>query len=142
MRVRTALKGISGVILAAGLISPGHAATVQCPPELLIFQRVVDPPAGTRAFDRAPKHPWDNAEFSDGPPEEQAWLAPDGTRRDGKTVINHWQLAKSTNGVWLSCDYQGTSLSVALPLPKPVTACDVTYDNTVSPPRATSLTCR
>jgi hypothetical protein len=140
--MRIALIGISSVMLTASLLSPGHAAPVQCPPELLIFQRVVDPPAGTRAFDRAPKHPWDNVSFSDGPPEEQAWLAPDSTQHNGKTIINRWRFAQSTDGVWLSCDYQGTSLSIALPLPKPVTACEVSYDNTVSPPRATSLTCR
>ncbi len=139
--MRMALRAISGAILAASLLSPARAAPVQCPGELLIFQRVVDPPAGTRAFDRAPKHPWDNAEFSEGPPEEQAWLAPDSTKREGKTFTNHWQFAKS-GGIWLSCDYQGTSMSVALPLSKTVTACSVTYDNEVSPPRATSVACR
>lgn len=137
-----ALKAISGVILTAALVSPAGAAAPQCPPELLIFQRAMDPPAGTRVFDRAPKHPWENVEFSDGPPEEGAWLAPDSTRHVGKGFVNHWQFSKSGGGVWLSCDYQGTSMSVALPLSKAVTSCDVTYDSDTAPPQATSFKCQ
>jgi hypothetical protein len=139
--MRTALRAISGVILATSLLSPARAAPAQCPAELLIFQRAVDPPAGTRVFDRAPKHPWDNAEFSDGPPEEQAWLAPDSSRHDSRTLTNRWQFAKESNGIWLSCDYLGTSMTVALPLSKSVSGCEVIYDNSVTPPRATNVAC-
>jgi hypothetical protein len=139
--MRAALKAISGVVLTAALVSPAGAAAPQCPPKLLIFQRAMDPPAGTRVFDRAPQHPWANVEFSEGPPEEGGWLAPDSTRHAGKEFVNHWKFSKS-GGIWLSCDYQGTSMSVVVPLAKTVTACDVTYDSDVAPPQATGFKCQ
>jgi len=41
----------------------------------------------------------------DGPPEEQADLAPDRTTRQGAATSNFWQLSPGARGLFVKCDY-------------------------------------
>jgi hypothetical protein len=125
-----------------GLAVSVVAAPVSCPAALTVQQTAPNPPAGMKILDIARDHPWTNAQFSDGPPEQQAWLAPDSTRRRGQETVNTWRFSPSADGVWLSCVYIGTSLTAAFRLPKTVRGCEVRYDETVSPAAAKFVTCQ
>ncbi len=133
-----------GVAFAAlcGLAVPVVAAPVSCPAALTVQQTAPNPPVGMKMVDIAPGHPWTNAQFSDGPPEQEVWLAPDSSQRRGKETVNTWRFSSSADGVWLSCTYTGTSLAAAFRLPETVRGCEVRYDETVSPAAAKSVTCR
>ncbi len=113
-----------------------------CPTHLSVEQRAVDPPAGFQPFDPAVTHPWDTVAFSDGPPDQMAWLAPDTTQHRGKSFTNIWTFASAGGGTWLSCGYAGTSLVLSRRLPDSTRRCEVRYDATMSPPVATAVTCR
>jgi hypothetical protein len=122
--------------------SLGQAAPVHCPETLKLEQHAVDLPPGLRAFDSGGRHVWVNAQFSDGPPDEQAWLAPSDTQRRGKGFTNLWRFTRSARGIWLSCGYTGTSLLATFRLPDGVSRCEVRYDGTFSPPATTEVNCR
>jgi hypothetical protein len=109
---------------------------------LSVEQRAVNPPAGFQPFDPPGAHHWDNVAFSDGPPEQNAWLAPDSTQHHGKSFTNTWTFASGGNGTWLSCGYTGTSVVLSRRLPDNTRRCQVRYDETMSPPVATAVSCR
>ena len=119
-----------------------HAEPVYCPKQLQVEQRAVDVPAGLQVFDSVARHQWVNVQFSDGPPAEQVWLAPDSTARSGKTFTNRWRFSPSAGGIWLACGYTGTSVVAAHRLADGVRACEVRYDGDFSPPAATAIDCR
>jgi hypothetical protein len=143
-----------GVVFAAlcGVGAPVVAAPVSCPAALTVQQTAPSPPVEMKPADMkpvrmkmvdiAPDHPWTNVQFSDGPPEQEAWLAPDNAQRRGKETVNTWRFSPSADGVWLSCIYTGTSLAAAFRLPDTVRGCEVRYDETVSPAAAKSVTCQ
>ena len=132
-----------GKILAAMLVAgQALAAPVQCPPSLEVAQRATAVPVGMQAFDAGPMHNWTNAALSDGPPNEQAWLAPDDTSQKGLAFTNRWTFAPTPDGIWLSCRYIGTSVILSFRLPTATKACSVHYDATISPPAATAIDCR
>jgi hypothetical protein len=130
---------VSGALF--GLAAAGQAAPVHCPEQIKVEQRAVDLPVGLRGFDSSVRHLWVNVQFSDGSPDEQAWLAPDSTRSSGKSFINVWRFTASAS-IWLACGYTGTSMVAAFRLADGVRACEVHYDATFSPPAATSIDCR
>ena len=127
------------LILIAG---PALAAPVQCPPTLAVTQTASAVPQGMQAFDAEPNHVWTNVQFSDGPPKEQAWLAPDSSKPSGKTFTNIWSFGTSAGGTWLSCNYTGTSMVLSYRLPDAVRSCSVKYDANMTPAIATAIDCR
>jgi hypothetical protein len=133
--------GIALVVLF-GLAATARASPVHCPEQLNVDQRAVDVPTGLQAFDTESRHHWVNVQFSDGSPVEQAWLAPDSTRRQAKSFINLWRFTPSGAGIWLACGYTGTSMVAAFRLPDGIRSCEVHYDANVSPPAATTIDCR
>jgi hypothetical protein len=72
--------------LRSGVIA--SAEPVHCPEQLQVEQRAVDVPGGMQTCDGAKRHLWVNVQFSDGPPAQQVWLAPDSTAHRGKTFTN------------------------------------------------------
>ena len=113
-----------GKILAAMLVAgQALAAPVQCPPALEVAQRATAVPVGMQAFDAGPMHNWTAAALSDGPPNEQAWLAPDDTSQKGLAFTNRWTFAPTPGGIWLSCRYIGTSVILSFRLPAATKAC-------------------
>jgi hypothetical protein len=67
-----------------------------------------------------------NFSLIDGPPAEQAFLAPDRTRTSATGIINQWSLAKNNRGYWLRCEYG--SRSIDLKLSDGVRQCSARYD--------------
>ena len=131
------------IALGFGTIPEAKAVEPLCPPQIAVEQRVPEPPAGFKAVDRDKSHPWANAEFSDGPPEEAAWLAPDNTQRRGTMMTNVWSFGQGgDHGTWLTCAYQGTSMALAKRLPDRTRRCEVRYDTSVSPPLAKAVACQ
>jgi hypothetical protein len=130
-----------GLILAVGIAAAAsaRAAPQRCPEGLQVEQRAVNVPSSFQVFEAEARHKWVSAQFSDGPPSEQAWLAPDSSRKSGASFISVWQLSP---GSWLACGYTGTSLVAAFRLPDSVHTCEVRYDTTFSPPAATAIDCR
>jgi hypothetical protein len=130
-----------GLIIAVSTAAavPAWAAPQHCPDALQVEQHAVAVPGSFQTFDAEAGHRWVSAQFSDGPPNEQAWLAPDTTRKNGSSFINVWRLSP---GTWLACGYTGTSLVAAIRLPDSVHKCEVRYDANVSPLAATSVDCR
>ena len=126
-------------ILVAG---QAVAAPVQCPPTLAVTQTATAVPPGMQALDAEPNHAWTNVQFSDGPPKEQAWLAPDSSKPSGKTFTNLWTFGGSPGGIWLSCNYVGTSTILSYRLPETTKSCSVRYDSSVTPSAATAIDCR
>ena len=72
----------TAVVALFGPAAAARAAPVHCPEQLN------DVPTGLQAFDTESRHHWVNVQFSDGSPVEQAWLAPDSTRKQAKSFRN------------------------------------------------------
>lgn len=141
-RARAAAIGLLPLTLTLAVCGHAAAAPVRCPPFLTVEQRATNVPEGFRAFEVEPKHPWTNAQLSDGPPDEQAWLAPDTTRQGHGLFTNVWTVAPVSAKIWLSCAYADTSVVVAVRLPEGLKTCGIRYDAGTSPPAATSIDCR
>jgi len=128
--------------LAISAATIAHAAPEACPAQIEVEQAARQVPADYQAFDSEQQHSWVNAQFSEGPPNEQAWLAPDSTARKGKSIVNSWRFVSSAAGIWLSCGYTGTSVVISRRLPVTIRVCEVVFDTTFSPPAATRIDCR
>ena len=114
------------VVEAPGAVPPGFRAFLNG-----------DPP--TQTFSRPVAHRLDAIMFSDGPPNEMAWLAPSA----GGTRAQRWDFTPHPGGAtWLSCGYLATSVIVSMPLPAATRSCRVTYDAATSPATAIGLACR
>ena len=143
--VAVALSGAALSFWSAG----ANAAAPACPASLAIAETPGAVPPGfraflngnppTRTFSRPVAHRLDAIMFSDGPPNEMAWLAPSA----GGTRAQRWDFTPTPGAAtWLSCGYLATSVIVSTPLPAAIRSCRVTYDPAASPPIATGLVCR
>ena len=128
-----------GILTASGI---AWAAPVRCPAELKVEQTARDLPAHMAAFETEARHVWVNAQFSDGPPADQAWLAPDSTRKHGKSFTNTWRFTPSGPGTFISCGYSGTSLVLSVRLAPSIRSCEVRYNADAAPSVATAVDCR
>jgi hypothetical protein len=78
-------------------------------------------------------------QFSDGPPSEQAWLAPD---RDERTWQG-WHFEPSPGKqIWFSCSYSDSKLLLSAPLPADLKYCKVTHDPAILGYPATGMACK
>ena len=125
-----------------GLAAAAPVAPIHFPEQLNVEQRAVDVPTGLQAFDAESRHHWVNVQFSDGSPVQQAWLAPESTRKGAKSFIAVWRFTSSDAGIWLACGYTGTSVVAAFRLPDGIRSCEVHYDANFSQPAATTIDCR
>jgi len=72
--------------------------------------------------------------FSDGPPEEIAWLVPDTSSRKRQT----WEVrASATSRLFLSCVYGADAILLAKPVDPDATICQVDYVGNYVARRAT-----
>jgi hypothetical protein len=129
---------------------PGIAADApSCPKTLQIAERPAAIPDGFKAFangnppsedlSTAAKAELNQIMFSDGPPTEIAWLAPD---RDERTYQVYGFSASEGRQTWLSCGYSNTSIIIAMPLPAEIKSCKVTHDPSVQGYPPTGMSCR
>ncbi|MDQ2860356.1 MAG: hypothetical protein M3T55_06435 [Pseudomonadota bacterium] len=143
--VATALGGAALSLWSAG----ANAAAPTCPASLDVVEAPGAVPPGfhaflngdppTQTFSRPVARRLNAIMFSDGPPNEMAWLAPSA----GGTRAQRWDFTPRPGAAtWLSCGYLATSVIVSTPLPATIRSCRVTYDPVASPPIATGLVCR
>ncbi|MGI8841185.1 MAG: STY0301 family protein [Caulobacteraceae bacterium] len=147
-RNRALAAALSGA--AVSLWSAGaSAATPACPASLDVVEAPAAVPAGfraylnggppARAFGKPAAHRLDAIMFSDGPPDQMAWLAPTASGKGAQ----RWDFTHGAGAAtWLSCGYLATSVIVSIPLPASTRSCRVTYDTAASPPVARRLACR
>lgn len=80
-----------------------------------------------------------NIQFSDGPPTEIAWLAPDIDERKFQV----WRFSPSPGKqTWFTCAYSDTRLILSAPVSPEIKSCRVTRDPSVQGYPATGMTCQ
>ncbi len=114
-----------GIIIL--LASPALANGV-CPAALSTVQSAPDaPPAFTVQSTTEPSS-FRNVTFFDGPPAEQASIAPESD--DG--VRSTWTFDPAApKGIWVACGYQGTQITLQQQLDRGVRKCVVAFDRNV-----------
>lgn len=69
-----------------------------------------------------------SAGFSDGPPEQMAFLKPATIRSKGGVHQEHWRFEGAyPQGAWLVCDYEGHVVSLAQQVSPQTSRCTVSY---------------
>ena len=138
------------LLLVAALAGPCLAANApSCPMTLEVSQKPAAIPDGFKAYvdgnppttdlAAAGKVELNKIAFSDGPPTEIGWLAPD---RDERTYQVFTFSGSKETPVWLTCGYSNTSIIVSMPLPLEIKSCKVTHDPALLDYPATGMTCR
>lgn len=138
------------LFLSLALAGPCAAATApSCPKTIEVSQKPAVIPDGFHAYvdgnpptmdlSAAEKVELNRIEFSDGPPTEIGWLAPD---RDERAYQVFGFAGTKDKPVWLTCGYSNTSIIVSAPLPPEIKSCKVTHDPGVQGYPATGMSCR
>ena len=125
------------VLLTFASATAAHATSAgpECPKSLEVAETLIGPPPGYTSYrDGNPpaaansvtaKLPLRNIMFSDGPPNEQAWLAPD----DSNKTYSAWKFeSPHDSAIWISCAYSGTELMISAQLAKTITFCKIIMD--------------
>lgn len=134
----------STLFLLAGSALAAEPA-VQCPKSLEVVETPATVPPGFIAYldgnppvTASPQPialPLQNILFSEGPPTEQATLAPTSNGKKSR----RWNFSPTRGqDIWLSCAYNGTALILSTKLPRSITACEVALDADQQSPHALS----
>ena len=121
-------------LLASGLSCavPAGAATVPasitCPASITVSQVIDTPIADWASIPSHDSHPWTGVSFSEGPPDQMVWLAPTEEHSSHGVKVATWRLLPSPQGYWVTCNYSGTSATVARQLPAEWSLCEVQFD--------------
>ena len=120
-----------------------------CPKTLEVAQKPAAVPQGFKAYvngnpptediSAAEKAELNQISFSDGPPTEIGWLAPDREERSYQVYSVNGDKDKPS---WLTCGYSNTSIIISMPLPPAIKSCKVTHDPSIQGYPATGMTCR
>jgi len=120
-------------VVAVIVASPAAFAAPACPTTITVSQSPAKIPQNFTAYTdgnpptkmppHATEHPLENIMFTEGPPEEQGWLAPDST----ENLVSTYDLTGDTNSksIFLICAYESTDIIVATPLPPGIKTCRV-----------------
>lgn len=120
--------GILGLVSTPARSAPPVRALLECPPQLVVEQRQVQPQAGWQEFYEKLPHVLSSVAFYDGPPEELASLVPDRVQGDRGEQRATWRFAADApRGYYLICVYTNTTARLMRRLPRELTNCTVTY---------------
>jgi len=117
---------------AAGTAAPVNVAPL-CPPKLVTQQSGAAPAGWTAQRLDVYGGGLETILLSDGPPSDQAYLAPDQSRVDGGQTTSIWVLGRDRKDVWLTCQYRGTDVVLTRRLPEGVIECDAVFDDNLGP---------
>jgi hypothetical protein len=122
---------VFSVIVFACAISVAHLAAAQatCPPTIATEQKGLAPGPEWAVTYSGYQTAVAGVTIFDGPPAEQASLAPNKEKTRGTDVAQTWQLPKSDRGYWLQCNYANTTAQISRRLPADATQCVVVYDH-------------
>src|SRR5260370_40806282 len=123
---------LSLIALACAIVAPHLACAQQtCPPTLKVEQKAVSPGADWSVTSSGYDTALAGITVFDGPPANQASLAPDREHMTHDAVFQTWKLAKSGAGYWLECEYANTTAQISRRLPASVSRCDVVLERNV-----------
>lgn len=120
-----------------------------CPKSIQVAETVGAIPQGFKAFANGNTPSADlttsatrdlnNIQFSDGPPNEIAWLAPDNEDRGFEV----WHFEPSAGKqIWFTCGYSETRLILSAPMPADIKSCRVKRDASIQGYPATGMSCK
>jgi hypothetical protein len=137
------------LLLALAMSGPASADPPACPKTLEVAEKPAAIPTGFHAYRggnpptediaSATKLELNQISFSDGPPTEIAWLAPD---RDERTYQVFEFSATKDRPTWLTCGYSNTAIIISMPMPPEIKSCKVMHDPKVQGYPATGMSCR
>ena len=142
------------LLLAMALAGTCDAATApSCPKTIEVSQKPAAIPDGFHAYvdgnppttdlSAAEKVELNRIEFSDGPPTEIGWLAPDREEHTAQAYQIFIFAGSADRPVWLTCGYSNTQIIISMPLPPEIKSCKVAHDPAVQGYPATGvMTCR
>lgn len=110
-----------------------HAEDVfRCPPEISVSWSIPEPPTGWDVSGaqegRRVVHYLVSVTFSDGAPEDGAFLRPTETRelKGGGAVIEKYDFSDRVNPtIWLICRYGNTPATLSKSIPEELKSCEV-----------------
>ncbi len=105
---------LSLIALACAIVAPHLACAQQtCPPTLKVEQKAVSPGADWSVTYSGYDTALAGVTVFDGPPANQASLAPDREHMTHDAVFQTWKLAKNATGYWLECEYANTTAQIS-----------------------------
>lgn len=116
------------IILTAWLTISASEIPLVCPASIRVEQSPLEIPSGWQAVRLAGRELFrlNGASFSDGHPKDGAILRPARTTRK---EARYDFTASYPEGLWISCSYSETVVTIAQKLPDGVTSCMVEYGN-------------
>jgi hypothetical protein len=110
-------------------VLPAVAGMIECPKSIRVRHDIVAKGESWKPIPSETEHHLRAAGFSDGPADEKAFLKPDSSRKVKQARTVTWSFGKGgSDSVWLSCSYEGTSVSVTQKVEGRVTECRVSYE--------------
>ncbi len=103
-----------------------NSFSIKCPANLQVSQSLTNKYPGWRSLVIQPRYYLSNVTFYSGKPEELASLIPDSSTQ--KNAV--WNFS-SNDQIYLTCEYNQTSIQLTQKLPKSVTQCQVWYDPSI-----------
>jgi hypothetical protein len=124
----------SGALRVGGLTVAGVLAVVRavaasdadCPPAIEVEQRAAPPVGWSLAAATGPR-PLARVTFYDGPPDQLASLKYDDRTERADEWIATWHFPRNPRGYWVTCGYEGTTVTLARELPAAARRCQVIY---------------
>ena len=113
----------------------------KCPPEISVSWSIPSPPTGWQVSnipeDLSAEHYLVSVTFSDGPPEEGAFLRPTVTRdskvEGGGSVVEIYDFTSRVNStIWLICRYGNTPAILSKNISSEVESCEVSRPKDLS----------
>lgn len=124
-------------ILICPIAIAANESSKQCPPEIATQQEIKDSYPDWNTLNEKTRYPLTAIRFSEGDPKNIVWLVPD--KSEGNAQI--WHLPVSSEGYWVSCSYNNTSIMLSRKLQSKIRQCRVDYDNDYKPPTAIRYVC-
>lgn len=144
------MKYLPYTLLLFSVFSAGNVAaetlSLSCPAEIMTDQQVKATPAGweasvdSSALSPQQGHRLYSVSFYSGAPKDEAMLAPDQTKMQGKKFTSSWELRSAEKKHWFACSYHQTTLILSKQLPDQPMRCEARYSGTSLVPE--KLTCR
>ena len=123
---------IVATILIAIALADGQArAATTCPATLNVDQHATTPSSDWTLSYSATPPSLEMVTFFDGPPSDNASLAPDNEKSIGGEIDQTWKLPKSERGYWMQCAYSNTSAVVSRKLPAGDLRCEIVLERDV-----------
>ena len=102
----------------ASTVASAAENTLTCPEKIAAVSTLANPPPGWKTTTDARPNPFSRISMTSGPPEEEAFLAPDS---DTKTAMT-WQVPAKQQ-YWVVCHYHHSSLRLTQQIPANAKQC-------------------